>query len=74
LKPGDLLYLFTDGYTDQFGGVKGKKLKQKGLTDFLLAKSDHGLAEQSALLERNFEDWKGQLEQVDDVLVIGIRF
>jgi serine phosphatase RsbU (regulator of sigma subunit) len=73
LKKGDTLYLFTDGYADQFGGDKGKKFKYKQFQEKLLAISHKPLAEQEKILEKTFEEWKGNLEQVDDVLVIGIR-
>jgi serine phosphatase RsbU (regulator of sigma subunit) len=73
LKKGDMLYLFTDGFADQFGGPEGKKFKNKQLKDKLLAVSQKPLAEQKKELEDTFEIWKGGLEQVDDVCVIGIR-
>jgi len=66
-------YLFTDGFADQFGGPKGKKFKYKPFQEKLLAISQQPMAEQKKVLEGVFEDWKGDLEQVDDVLVIGIR-
>ncbi|MBI4929372.1 MAG: tetratricopeptide repeat protein [Bacteroidetes bacterium] len=72
LKP-QTLYLYTDGFADQFGGPKGKKFKYKQLNEKLLAISDKSLAEQKNILEKTFEDWRGSLEQVDDVLVIGIK-
>jgi len=68
-----MLYLFTDGYADQFGGPKGKKFKYKQLQERLLAISHQPMAEQKMALERTLEEWKGDLEQVDDVLVIGIK-
>ncbi|NNM95240.1 MAG: SpoIIE family protein phosphatase, partial [Bacteroidia bacterium] len=67
------VYLFTDGFADQFGGPKGKKFKYKQLQEKLLAISHRPLAEQKAELEKEFENWKGALEQTDDVCVIGIR-
>lgn len=71
-KEGDQLYLFTDGYADQFGGDKGKKFMIKNLRELLLKASVHPLEEQQKILESTFDNWKGQIEQVDDVSVIGI--
>jgi hypothetical protein len=73
LRKGDCIYLFTDGYADQFGGAKGKKFKYKQLQEILLANSDKPMAEQGKILEKTFETWMGFLDQIDDVLVIGIR-
>ncbi len=69
---GDTLYLFTDGYPDQFGGEKGKKFKYKQLEELLKNNSDKPFKYQKEQLESTFENWKGNLEQVDDVCVIGI--
>ncbi len=73
LQKGDVIYLFTDGYADQFGGTKGKKFKYKQLKDLLLENCHLTLAEQSEILSQKFESWKRDLEQVDDVLIVGIR-
>lgn len=73
LQPGDALYLFTDGYADQFGGPKGKKFKYKQLEELLLANAAKPMEEQKLKLEETLEAWKGSLEQVDDVLIMGIR-
>ena len=73
LKKGDSLYLFTDGYADQFGGTLGKKFKNKNLEELLLAIEALPLNEQSRALSKTFNDWKGELEQVDDVLIMGIK-
>jgi serine phosphatase RsbU (regulator of sigma subunit) len=72
-KKGDVLFLYTDGYADQFGGPKGKKFKSKQLDNLLLENSKEELPELKTKLENRFEDWKGGLEQVDDVCVIGIK-
>jgi sigma-B regulation protein RsbU (phosphoserine phosphatase) len=73
LNKGDMVYLFTDGYADQFGGDKGKKFKYKKLQELLLENSGRGLAEQKNILDHTIESWKGNLEQVDDILIVGIR-
>ncbi len=73
LKKGDVLYLYTDGYADQFGGPKGKKFKYKNLNELLLQNSHLPMAEQKEIVSKTFDDWKGSLEQIDDVCIIGIR-
>ncbi len=73
LQIGDIIYLMTDGYPDQFGGDKGKKYKYKQLEDLLLANSNKPLEEQKIILSKSFDNWKGSLEQVDDVTIIGIK-
>jgi len=70
---GDSLYLLTDGYCDQFGGPKGKKLKSGGLKELLSEIHHLPMVEQKKSIESYFHRWKGDLEQVDDVCVIGIR-
>lgn len=72
LAKGDRFFLFTDGYADQFGGPKGKKFKYRQLQEVITAGSKASTAEQGAQLAQVFDAWKGRLEQVDDVLVIGI--
>ena len=72
-EPGDMLFLYTDGYADQFGGPKGKKFKYKQLNDVLIANSTLALDEQHVKLKTIFDNWRGTLEQVDDVCIIGIR-
>lgn len=73
LQKGDAIYLFTDGYGDQFGGPKGKKFKYKKLIDLLQSIYDKPMSEQKSILGTTLDEWKGNLEQVDDILVIGIR-
>jgi serine phosphatase RsbU (regulator of sigma subunit) len=73
LQKNDTLYLFTDGYADQFGGPKGKKLMYKKLHEFLINIADQPFETQTDALNTNFDSWKGNLEQVDDVCVIGLR-
>ncbi|MBN8693587.1 MAG: tetratricopeptide repeat protein [Bacteroidetes bacterium] len=73
LIKGDELFLFTDGFADQFGGTKGKKFKYKQLEEVLLQSSTLPLLEQKQHLASVFNNWKANLEQVDDVTIIGIR-
>ncbi|CAN5346685.1 hypothetical protein BH09BAC5_BH09BAC5_28400 [soil metagenome] len=74
LKQGDSIYLFTDGYADQFGGPKGKKFKYKQLSEKLISIGHLPMEKQKNEIETIFQYWKADLEQVDDVCVIGIRF
>ncbi len=73
LEKGDSVYLFTDGYADQFGGPFEKKFKYKKFQELLVEIQDNTMEEQKQILNFHFEQWKGELEQVDDILVIGIR-
>ncbi|MBK8368260.1 MAG: SpoIIE family protein phosphatase [Bacteroidetes bacterium] len=73
LKPNDVVYTFTDGYADQFGGPKGKKFKYKQLKELLVSIQHLDLAAQEEIVKEQFTNWKGNLEQVDDVCLIGIR-
>jgi serine phosphatase RsbU (regulator of sigma subunit) len=73
LQKGDTVYMLTDGLPDQFGGPKGKKFKYKQLEDLLMANTKKPLTEQKEILNASFHNWKGSLEQVDDVLLIGIK-
>ena len=73
ILPGDLIYLFSDGYPDQFGGPRGKKFLYTRFKELLMSISSRTMDQQHADLERSFWDWKMEHEQVDDVLVIGIR-
>lgn len=73
LNQGDVIYLLTDGFVDQFGGEKGKKFKRRQLEGLLHATGGMSLETQKRTLERVFDNWRGELEQVDDVTVIGIR-
>jgi serine phosphatase RsbU (regulator of sigma subunit) len=68
-----VFYLFTDGYADQFGGPGGKKFKYKQFSELLVKNHLQSFNEQSNILDKTFNDWKGELEQVDDVCLIGIR-
>jgi serine phosphatase RsbU (regulator of sigma subunit) len=73
LLSGDKLYLFTDGYRDQFGEETGKKLGSDRFKKLLLKIQDKSMEEQSQIIEKSFYDWKGDYDQIDDVLVLGIE-
>lgn len=73
LQKGDTFYLFTDGYADQFGGKDGKKLMTKKFRKLLLENQQMSMAEQEKHLDDFIESWKSGTEQVDDILVIGVR-
>ncbi|MBI3519548.1 MAG: SpoIIE family protein phosphatase, partial [Bacteroidetes bacterium] len=73
LNKNDCLYMSTDGYADQFGGPKGKKFMVKQFHDNLKSIHQYSITEQQKELETQLSDWKGSFEQVDDILVIGIK-
>ncbi|MCW3072467.1 MAG: protein serine/threonine phosphatase [Bacteroidetes bacterium] len=73
LQKNDTVYLFSDGYADQFGGPKGKKFKSKNLQEKLISLSAQPMNKQKDELDATFEAWRGNLEQLDDVAIIGIR-
>lgn len=73
LKQANCLYLFTDGYADQFGGPQGKKLKYKNLEALLLSLASSPMEMQKKMLEDKVKEWQGDLLQVDDILIIGIK-
>ena len=73
LEPGDTIYVFSDGYVDQFGGEKGKKFKAKAFKELLLSIQDQSMEQQKDLVDAAFEKWKGNLDQIDDVCIIGVR-
>ncbi len=73
LQAGDTVYMFTDGYADQFGGPKGKKFKYKQLEELLLVNNRLSMQEQKAILVKQFETWKGELEQIDDVTLFAFK-
>jgi serine phosphatase RsbU (regulator of sigma subunit) len=74
LSPGDTIYLFTDGYADQFGGADGKKFKYKQLVARLKEMNGLPMNVQKAELEKIFDDWKGELEQIDDICMLGYKY
>jgi serine phosphatase RsbU (regulator of sigma subunit) len=73
LKKGDVIFAYSDGYADQFGGEKGKKFKYSNLNNLLLSNVHLPMEELSNKLNEVFEEWRGSLEQVDDVCVMGIK-
>ncbi|MDO8998126.1 MAG: two-component regulator propeller domain-containing protein [Bacteroidota bacterium] len=74
LIKGDVIYTLTDGFADQFGGSKGKKFKHKQLQDILISSYGDSMEGQKQKIEDAFNNWKGNLEQIDDVCIIGVRF
>lgn len=77
IEKDDAIYIFTDGYADQFGGPEsyrgGKKFKYSSFRDLLTEIHEKPMSEQREILLKKHNEWKGELEQVDDILVIGIR-
>lgn len=73
LQEGDSFYMFTDGYQDQFGGPKGKKFKSRQLLEEIKSVQHLSMVDQKRYLTQCFQDWKGELEQVDDVCLIGVK-
>ena len=71
LSKGDSFYVYSDGYADQFGGPKGKKYKYKQLEELLLLNHSKSSQQQKEILNTSIENWKGDLEQVDDITIIG---
>ena len=73
LQKNDTIYIFSDGYSDQFGGPEGKKFKINQFKTMLLSMNGVEIDKQKELLEKSIESWRGALQQVDDMLVIGVR-
>jgi len=73
LQKGDTIYIFSDGYADQFGGEKGKKFKAANFKELLLSVQKEDMQTQKEIINKAFAKWKGNLEQIDDVCVIGVR-
>jgi serine phosphatase RsbU (regulator of sigma subunit) len=73
VQPGDLIYGYSDGYIDQFGGPRNKKYGTKRFKSLVLEMAGLSMEEQQEKLEKEFSDWKGELEALDDVIVMGIR-
>jgi serine phosphatase RsbU (regulator of sigma subunit) len=73
IKKGDHLYLFSDGFADQFGGPYGKKFMYKPFQDLINQNHTKPMDQQKEILDNTFEEWRGEREQIDDVMVIGLR-
>jgi len=73
LLPNDSIFIFTDGFADQFGGEKGKKFKYKPFKELLLSIQNQTMENQYLAIEQQFKDWKGELEQIDDICIIGLK-
>lgn len=73
VKPDDSFYMFSDGFADQFGGERGRKFMTKNFKNLLLSIWDKPMDEQHRILKKAHVDWRGEREQIDDVLVIGFR-
>lgn len=73
LIKGDAIYIFSDGYIDQFGGENAKKYKSSSFKELLLSIQDKTMDQQRTILDENFETWRGKLDQIDDVCIIGIK-
>jgi serine phosphatase RsbU (regulator of sigma subunit) len=74
IEKGDTFYMFSDGYADQFGGPEGKKFKYKQLKELLLSIQEYPMPEQGKIIEKTIDDWKRDYFQVDDMLMIGIKY
>ena len=73
LEKGDTIYVFSDGYADQFGGAKGKKFKYKPFKELLVSFQNLSLSEQKDVLDITNNEWRGNLEQIDDICIIGVK-
>ena len=73
IEKADRFYAFSDGYLDQFGGIQNKKFMRKNFTELLMKIHQKPMAEQREILEQTVENWRGNLEQVDDILVLGFQ-
>lgn len=74
IQDGDTIYLFSDGYADQFGGILRKKFKSAPMKELFLKIQNKNMEEQKLILDSTIETWRGDIEQIDDILVIGRRF
>ena len=73
LEKGDIIYMFSDGFADQFGGEKGKKFKYKSFKNLLLNASAHDMDTQKSLITKGLQDWQGKYSQIDDITLLGLK-
>jgi len=73
IQPGDNLYIFSDGYSDQFGGENDKRFTQRRFRKLLVDIHDKPMSGQKILLEKTLEEWQGKSGQIDDILVMGVK-
>jgi serine phosphatase RsbU (regulator of sigma subunit) len=73
VQKGDTIYIFSDGYVDQFGGGDGRKFKSKQFKELLLSIQKQSMLEQEMFLDQTIDEWRGNFEQVDDIIIVGIR-
>jgi serine phosphatase RsbU (regulator of sigma subunit) len=73
VQPDDIVYLFTDGYVDQFGGKKNRRFQTKHFKQLLAENANKSMEEQQKIIRNAFYNWKGDGEQIDDVLVVGLK-
>lgn len=73
LSKGDIIYLFSDGYADQFGGEKGKRMKYKRFAEIILSLYPSSMPDQKNKLQEEFDKWRGDVPQLDDVCIVGVK-
>jgi serine phosphatase RsbU (regulator of sigma subunit) len=74
IRKGDTIYIFSDGYADQFGGPRSKKFMYANFKKLLLSVQSKPMVEQGVILDETIKEWQGDIEQIDDIVVIGLRF
>ena len=73
-QKSDCFYMYSDGYPDQFGGPKNKKFKSKTFKEMLIEGNSKSMKKQKEIISQRFNEWMGDSEQVDDILIMGIKF
>jgi len=73
IETGDSFYMFSDGYADQFGGPEGKKFKSKKFKQLFVDIQDEDMITQKEILNRTITEWRGEIEQIDDIVVLGFK-